>query len=259
MKILLILALATLAYSAKLNNNQPTSNNLDLLRSRNLLDDFRDIKALIPQREIIDLIRRYLKNDEEFKRIILYFGSSDVYNAGRIIAKQPELREFYGWLKKQIRASLDSLNNLSDDSYSEEYGNLLNYKPNQQQQQQQLQSLRGWKGFMEELLAIYPNKKIENLIRDKVAANGVFAEFWRKITALRPVYERILKTDEVIKVIGRLRKLGVDTKQLDQLIREDFGWKAVGLGASSGEEQKLLGNSKYQNYNPSKGQKAPLA
>ncbi|XP_055845245.1 uncharacterized protein LOC129911459 [Episyrphus balteatus] len=216
MKIILILSLmATLAYSAKLQSNRPVYI-LELLRSRTLADDFKDIKALIPQRELTDLIRRYLTKDSEFQKIILYFGSPDVYKAGELIGSQPEIRELYLWLKEQLISG--SLSDLSEESYSQEFGNLLNYNPNKQKK------LRGWKGFMDELLAIYPRKEIRNLIRDKVAANGVFAEFWSKVIALKPVYERILKTEELIKVIGRLNELGVDTKQLDQLIREDFEW-----------------------------------
>jgi len=173
--------------------------------------ELRELKLLFPKKELGYLIRRYLLNDAEFQGVIRTLNSFEAYMAGISFLRQPEVVA----VRAQLRlANLGS----EEDLFSSEELELFNKSP------YWANSVYGWQGFINEFLMIYPEYTFQQIIQTKLQQNTELGKFWRQVQGLRLAFDRFLALPGTQNVIMLLQEHGVDTIQLESLIRTQFGW-----------------------------------
>lgn len=189
----------------------------------NLAQDLMDIYSLIQFKPLNQLLIRYLINDEQFQAFVRILNSNAALTASWRLRAQPEVVQLQQWVQQQLLTSRGKFE-LED---MEMCGTLLNRYPYWSG------TVYGWQGFLNELQMYVPLYAINAQVQAKLQLPGIFAQFWTRLQALQPAYERWLITPAVQNVLNQLQAAGIDTVQLDVLVREQFGWNAVSNGTAS--------------------------
>ncbi|CAD7002818.1 unnamed protein product [Ceratitis capitata] len=185
-----------------------------------LTQDLEELYRLIPAKPINKLVIRYLLNDAEFQAAIRIINSHDAYMVRMRLYAQPEIIQFLSWVRSQLMLSGGGSLEFEE---SEEILSLFRPTP--------YWSVYGWQGFFNEFLAYFPHEMLRAQIDAKVMQGGSLAQFWAKLKALAPVYERVLAFPESKRIVAQLEQNGVNIAQVDQFIRSLFDWYQVGVTA----------------------------
>ncbi|KAH8398746.1 hypothetical protein KR222_002532 [Zaprionus bogoriensis] len=169
----------------------------------------------VPQKQIEQLFRAYALNDEQFQALLRELNSVASYRVRRQLLNQPELRQLVAWVGQQLALAGGSFKIF--DELEPEF-KLFNKYPHWSQ------SVNGIAGFEQELATIYPATLLRNLLETSAQQSPIFAEFWRRVIALKPAYERFAATAPAKAFAERLRALGVNTSGIDSVIRYQLGW-----------------------------------
>ncbi|XP_005190799.1 uncharacterized protein LOC101895396 [Musca domestica] len=180
-----------------------------------LSQDLTEILAMLNPIQIRQLMTRYLLNDAQFQAFVRIINSQDAFMTYMRFRSQPEVLTFLSWVRTQIMLSGGEFQ-LEE---SEEPMTIINPVPFW------ANTVFGWQGFANEFLLYYPDNVIRTHINMKVAQNGIFTQFWHRLNALKPVYERVIALPEAQRVAAALQKNGIDVVQLDNFIRNQFGWQ----------------------------------
>lgn len=178
-----------------------------------LAQDLEELTVLVPTKMIFKMITRYLMNDAEFQAVVRTLNSYDAFMVRMRVRSQPEILMFQNWVRQQLMLSGGSME--LEESMELNIFSMSPYWAN---------SVYGWQGFLNEFMSYYPIDLLRAHINMKITQNGIFAQFWTRVQALKPVYERILAFPETQRLIASLQAAGVDTNQLDQIIRTQFDW-----------------------------------
>ncbi|EDW50286.1 uncharacterized protein LOC6610577 [Drosophila sechellia] len=182
-----------------------------------LSQDLEEIQRLIQSKPLNQLLVRYLINDAQFQAFVRIINSNAAVTARWRLLSQPELVLFLQWTDQQLLASGGSFE-LEEQRLKVSLLNQFPYWSG---------TVFGWQGFLNEVQLYFPLYAIRAHIDAKVLQQGIFAQFWSRLQALRVMYERWLNTVETTQVLAELQKAGIDTVQLDSIIRELLGWNAV--------------------------------
>lgn len=186
-----------------------------------LTQDLEELYRLIPSKPINKLVLRYLLNDAQFQAAIRIINSHDAYMVRMRLYAQPEIIQFQSWVRSQLLLSGGGSLEFEE---SEEILSLFRPTP--------YWSVYGWQGFFNEFLAYFPHEMLRAQIDAKVALGGSLAQFWAKLKALAPVYERVLAFPESKRIIAQLEQNGVNVGQVDQFIRSLLDWYPVVVNAT---------------------------
>jgi len=182
-----------------------------------LSQDLEEIQRLIQSKPLNQLLVRYLINDAQFQAFVRIINSNAAVTARWRLLSQPELILFLQWTDQQLLASGGSFE-LEEQRLKVSLLNQFPYWSG---------TVFGWQGFLNEVQLYFPLYAIRAHIDAKVLQQGIFAQFWSRLQGLRVMYERWLTTVETTQVLAELQKAGIDTVQLDGIIRELLGWNAV--------------------------------
>ncbi|XP_023168114.2 uncharacterized protein LOC111597550 [Drosophila hydei] len=177
--------------------------------------ELRSVLRNVPHKQIEHLVQAYLLNDAEFQAVVREINSLATYRLRLQLLNQPELRQFLQWLSQQLILSGGSLKVFDDLELEIK---VLNKYPHW------AQSVNGIAGFEQEFDYIYPLASIRKLLETSAQQSAVFGQFWQRVVALKPVYERFLATSQATAFASRLRNLGVDVNGLDSFVRYQLGW-----------------------------------
>ncbi|KAH8369671.1 hypothetical protein KR093_000562, partial [Drosophila rubida] len=183
--------------------------------ANNFYLEVRNWVRSVPHKEIQQLVRAYALNDAGFQSVLREINSMPTYRLRQQVLHQPEVRQFILWLSQQLALSGGSLKVFDDLEIEIK---LLNKHP------YWAQSVNGVAGFQQEFVYLYPVKLLRSLLETNAQQSAVSAELWRRLVALKPVYERIVALPQGIAFGNRLRALGVDVAGVDSLIRYQLGW-----------------------------------
>ncbi|XP_016988463.1 uncharacterized protein LOC108051037 [Drosophila rhopaloa] len=199
------------------------SQNGTLVPQSNFALELKGVIRQIPNGQIEKLVQTYLLNDPEFQSLIRAINSIPAYQFYRQLLNQPEVRQLQQWIYQQIILSGGSPKIFE---YLELEIKIFNKYPYWSQ------IVNGVSGFQSELVQIYPVELIRSLLEPSASQTSAqLSELWRRLVALKPVYERILATPAGKAIVTELQRLGVDVGGLDALIRYQFGWSNVTLAA----------------------------
>lgn len=219
MKIILLLLTYMIASTlGVIVFNKPAYNLVETSSRSSLAQDFKEFKKIFPKTQIKYLFWKYLLNDSEFQSIVRILNSPEAYLAKMKVLSQPEIIIFRTWVKAQLHLTESSS---SEDSSEEIY--IFNNSAVSSQ------TTSGWKGFVDEFAAIYPDEVFKNLIELKVSQNGTFTEFYKRLQTLNAVFERALNFPEVRKIIEELKALGVNFEELEKLFDTKFAGQRLFL------------------------------
>ncbi|XP_043647227.1 uncharacterized protein LOC122616043 [Drosophila teissieri] len=182
-----------------------------------LSQDLEEIQRLIQSKPLNQLLARYLINDAQFQAFVRIINSNVAVTARWRLLSQPELIIFLQWTNQQLLASGDSFE-LNEQRLKVSLLNEFPYWSG---------TVFGLQGFLNEAQLYFPLYAIRAHIDAKVLQQGIFAQFWSRLQGLRVMYERWLNSVETTQVLAELQKAGIDTVQLDGIIRELLGWNAV--------------------------------
>ncbi|XP_016994151.3 uncharacterized protein mat [Drosophila takahashii] len=186
--------------------------------------ELRAVIRSVPKDKIEKLIQTYLLNDIEFQGLIRAVNSLPAYRLYRQFINQPEVRQLQQWITQQLILSGGSPKIFE---YLELEIKIFNKYPYWSQ------IVNGIRGFQTEFVQIYPVQLIRTLLEPSASQTSpLLSELWRRLVALRPVYERVLATPPGKVIAAELQRLGVDVGGLDALIRYQFGWSNVTVGNS---------------------------
>lgn len=180
-----------------------------------MAQDLEEIMLMINFMQIRPLMTRYLLNDAQFQAFVRIINSQDAFVTYMRFRSQPEVLQFLSWLNAQILASGGEF----QVEESEQFMTILNPTPFW------ANTVFGWQGFVSEFSLYYPEAMIRAHVTMKLAQNGIFTHFWQRLTALKPVYERVIALPEAQRVAAALQQNGIDVPQLDTFIRNQFGWQ----------------------------------
>ncbi|KAM8709845.1 hypothetical protein ACLKA7_016622 [Drosophila subpalustris] len=192
--------------------------------------EMKNVVRSVPTKQIQNLVRAYTLNDAGFQAVIREINSMPAYRLRLQLYNQPEVRQFINWLSQQLVLSGGSLKVF--DSLELEI-KIFNKYPHW------AQSVNGVAGFEQEFTYIYPLQLLRNLLETSAQQNPTFGQFWARLVALKPVYERLSNTPQASALANRLRNLGVDVNGLDELVRYQLGWSNSTI--SDYEYQDYLG------------------
>ncbi|XP_043649210.1 uncharacterized protein LOC122617424 [Drosophila teissieri] len=195
---------------------RPYAQNGTLAVQNNFALELKAVIRQIPVDIIEKLVQKYLLNDIEFQGLIRAINSLPAYRFYRQLVNQPEVRLLQQWITQQLILSgggpkiFDSL---------ELEIKIFNKYPYWSQ------IVSGIQGFQTEFVQIYPVQLIRSLLEPSATqASPQLSELWRRLVALRPVYDRVLATPPGKVITAELQRLGVDVGGVDALIRYQFGW-----------------------------------
>jgi len=203
---------------------RPYNQNGTLVPQSNFALELRGVIRQIPKDQIEKLIQTYLLNDIEFQGLIRAINSVPAFRLYRQLANQPEVRQLQQWTTQQLILSGGSPKIFD---YLELEVKIFNKYPYWSQ------IVNGIRGFQSEFVQIYPVQLIRSLLEPSASQTSpLLSELWRRLVALRPVYERVLATPPGKVITAELQRLGVDVGGVDALIRYQFGWSNVTVGNS---------------------------
>ncbi|XP_005190798.1 uncharacterized protein LOC101895222 [Musca domestica] len=180
-----------------------------------MAQDLDEIVRMVNFLQIRQLMTRYLLNDAQFQGFVRILNSHDAYVTYMRFRSQPEVMAFIAWVNAQILLSGGEL----QVEESEEFMTIINPTPFW------ANTVSGWQGFVNEFFFYYPADMISMHINMKVGQNGIFTQFWQRLKALKPVYDRVVAMPEAQRVAAALQLNGIDILQLDTFIRNQFGWQ----------------------------------
>ncbi|ALC43497.1 CG13905 [Drosophila busckii] len=205
--------------------------------ANNLYLELKTFLRQVPKKQIQHLARAYLLNDVPFQAVIRELNSLASYRLRQQLLNQPELRSFLQWLSQQLILSGGSLKVF--DTLELEI-KLFNKYPHW------AVSTEGVAGFENEFNFLYPAAALRELLETNAQQSAIFGEFWRRVVALKPAYERFIATPQAVAFSGRLRKLGVNVEAADQLVRYQLGWSNASI--PSYDYNDYLGLNNAENY-----------
>lgn len=188
-----------------------------------LAQDLMDIYNLIQFKPLNQLLIRYLINDGQFQAFIRILNSNAGLTASWRLRSQPELVQFQQWVEQQLLTSHGKFK--PEDM--EMCMTLINRYPYWSG------TVYGWQGFLNELEMYVPLYAIRAHVQAKVHLQGIFSQFWTRLQALQVAYERWLSTPAAQNVLSQLQAAGIDTVQLDTLVRDQFGWNVTNNGTNT--------------------------
>ncbi|KAH8305045.1 hypothetical protein KR059_002739 [Drosophila kikkawai] len=187
--------------------------------------ELRGVIRQVPVGQLEKLVQTYLLNDVQFQGLIRVVNSMPAYRFIRQFGNQPEVRQLQQWITQQLVLSGGSPKIFE---YLELEIKIFNKYPYWSQ------IVNGIQGFQQEFVAIYPVQLIRSLLEpSSTQTSPLLSELWRRLVALRPVYERVIASPPGKTITGELQRLGLDVNGLDALIRYQFGWSNVTWGAPS--------------------------
>lgn len=184
--------------------------------ARNFYLDLKSLLRNIPHKQIEHLVQAYLLNDAEFQAVIREINALTTYRLRLQLLNQPELRQLLQWLSQELILSGGSLKVFDDLDLEIK---VFNKYPHW------AQTVNGIAGFEQEFNYIYPLASIRKLLETNAQQSPVFGEFWRRVVALEPAYDRFWATPQATTFVNRLRTLGVDVNGLDYFVRYQLGWR----------------------------------
>ncbi|XP_017138146.1 uncharacterized protein LOC108152957 [Drosophila miranda] len=182
-----------------------------------LARDLDEITRLIQFKPLNQLLARYLINDAQFQAFVRIINSNAGFTARWRLLSQPELILFLQWVDQQLVASGGAFE-MEEQELSVTLFNRFPYWSG---------TVFGWQGFLNEAQLYFPQYAIRAHIDAKLLQPGIFSQFWSRLQALRVVYERWLALPGTVQVVADLTQAGIDTAQLDGIIRELFGWNVA--------------------------------
>lgn len=188
-----------------------------------LAQDLMDIYSLIQFKPLNQLLIRYLINDAQFQAFVRILNSNAGLTATWRLRSQPEVVQFQQWVQQQLLTSRGKFE-LEDMEMCVTLVNRYPYWSG---------TVYGWQGFLNELEMYVPLYAIRAQVQAKLQLSGIFAQFWTRLQALQVAYERWLTTPAAQNVLNQLQAAGIDTVQLDVLVRDQFGWNAVSNGTAT--------------------------
>ncbi|XP_034481654.1 putative uncharacterized protein DDB_G0277255 isoform X4 [Drosophila innubila] len=177
--------------------------------------DLKSIVRSVPHKQIQNLVRAYTLNDAGFQAVIREINTLAAYRLRLQLFNIPEVRQLLNWLSQQLILSGGSLEVFDDLEIEIK---LFNKYPHW------AQSVNGVAGFEQEFRYVYPLELLRNLLESSAKQNPTFGQFWDRLVALKPVYERFTSLPQATAFVNRLRALGVDVNGLDGIIRYQLGW-----------------------------------
>jgi len=198
---------------------RPYGQNGTLAQQNNFALELKSVIRQIPVDNIEKLVQTYLLNDIEFQGVIRAINSLPAYRFYRQLINQPEVRQLQQWITQQLILSGGGPKIFD---YLELEIKIFNKYPYWSQ------IVNGIQGFQAEFVQIYPVQLIRSLLEPSATQTSPqLSELWRRLVALRPVYERVLATPPGKAITAELQRLGVDVGGVDALIRYQFGWSNV--------------------------------
>ncbi|XP_022221396.2 uncharacterized protein LOC111073405 [Drosophila obscura] len=182
-----------------------------------LARDLDEITRLIQIKPLNQLLVRYLINDAQFQAFVRIINSNAGFTARWRLLSQPELILFLQWVDQQLLASGGAFE-MEEQELAVTLFNRFPYWSG---------TVFGWQGFLNEAQLYLPTYAIRAHIDAKLMQPGIFSQFWSRLQALRVVYERWLALPGTVQVVAELQQAGIDTAQLDGIIRNLFGWNVV--------------------------------
>ncbi|KAH8296813.1 hypothetical protein KR054_011557 [Drosophila jambulina] len=182
-----------------------------------LSQDLDEVQRLVQFKPINQLIVRYLINDAQFQAFVRIINSNGAFTSRWRLRSQPEIILFQQWVDQQLLASGGSFE-MEEQKLKVTLLNQFPYWSG---------TVFGWQGFLNEAQLYFPLHAIRAHIDAKVLQQGIFAQFWTRVQSLQVVYERWLALVETSQVLAELQAAGIDTVQLDGIIRELFGWNVL--------------------------------
>lgn len=195
---------------------QPAGQAVGTAPASNFALELKGVIRQIPIGDIEKLVQAYLLNDPEFQAVIRAVNSLPAYRFIRQLANQPEVRQLQQWLSQQLILSGGSLKIFD---YLELEIKVFNKYPFWSQ------LVNGIQGFETEFAQVYPVELIRSLLEPSATQTSpLLSELWRRLVALRPVYERVLASAQGKAITNELQRLGVNINGVDAIIRYQFGW-----------------------------------
>ncbi|TDG52734.1 hypothetical protein AWZ03_000967 [Drosophila navojoa] len=188
-----------------------------------LAQDLTDVYGQIQLKPMQKLFVRYLLNDGQFQAFVRILNSNAGFTAYWRLLAQPEVLLFRQWVDQQLLASSGKF----ELEPVEVCTSLVNRYPYLSG------TVFGWQGFLNELEMYFPLYAINAQVQLKVQQGGIFAQFYQRLSALKAVYERWLATPITQTVLSQLQAEGIDTDQLDTIVRDLFGWQVTNTTAAT--------------------------
>ncbi|XP_043482077.1 uncharacterized protein LOC122511091 isoform X2 [Leptopilina heterotoma] len=184
-----------------------------------LNEDLKEFLALVPQKQIEDLVMEYLASDADFQEAVEYMMSNDFKKLVLDIENIKDVKMFIKYLHDAGLDVYSLLNQLHD------FLGLDHMVPVELDYIYTLKITGGLPGLIADVKAILPVDKIEELYKRKLETSAEFASLIKKLGS--PEFQKVVDTvwgnPTLQELIKRAQAKGVDVKAILQLITEILG------------------------------------
>ncbi|KAG7187706.1 hypothetical protein KM043_016762 [Ampulex compressa] len=209
--LLAVLAVATPLNAAKIPN----------VGKGELAKELQDFLDLIPVDDVVVVVLEYLAEDEEFQNAVEYLQSVEFQQLARDVEALPEIKELMNYIQKAGVDIYFLVNELNKFIGIEEI------TPPQMALFATLKITGGIRGFVDDVKALLPLDKLEELYNYKLKNSKVFANFIAQLQS--PEFQKIVDTvyanPNFQNLLSKAKAAGIDLALIKDLLYTILGIK----------------------------------
>ncbi|XP_071053646.1 protein G12-like [Onthophagus taurus] len=208
--------------------------------NKNLQHDLEDIVATIPSSEIRAIFQKYAENNAEFQEIVKYLRAPEWSILVDSVANSPKWQAFKIYMDS-VGVDIDIiiqylLDLVASVDASKNFNNV---------------NMRSVREFMDEVLQTLDLPTTVAILNEKLITSPDFKDFLEKIASgeTHAMVEEIRLMDEVQRIIGSLRQMGINVDKVINLTYSLLGWTKKTLSRSYRSEiQSMVTSKRSINY-----------
>ncbi|XP_051166231.1 uncharacterized protein LOC127284686 isoform X2 [Leptopilina boulardi] len=191
-----------------------------------LNDDLQEFLSLVPKKEIEELVMEYLASDADFQETLEYLLSNDFKN---LVLEIEAIKDVKLFIKYLSDAGLDvyTLLNQLHDFLGLDHITPMEFDDSYETLYQVYKITGGLKGLIEDVKAILPLDKIQELYKKKLDTSSEFAALIKKLGSpdFQKIVDLVWTNPKLQELINKAQAKGVDVKAILKLITEILGIK----------------------------------
>ncbi|XP_011698092.1 PREDICTED: uncharacterized protein LOC105456026 [Wasmannia auropunctata] len=195
------------------------------VQDRTLNEELMDFLQLLPIEQIVDIMTKYVEEDEKVQNALQYLFSSDFQSMAREAEALKEYQALITYLKK-AGLDIDVVRTLY------EVIGMKNYVPLKIEtifeSQIGMQKIGdGMKGMIKDIYDIIPFDKIDALYKEKLQTSKVFPDFIKAITSpeMQKIIDDLYANQTFKNFVMTAREHGLEFEEMTKLLTRIFGLK----------------------------------
>lgn len=183
-----------------------------------LADDLQVFVDALPLNKMINIAVEYLSSDTQFQELISFLKSTDFQQLVLEIEAIPEAIELVNYIQQAGVDVYYLLNKLHS---------FIGLPPIKKPIVGTLKITGGIRGFLDDIEALVPVKKIKELYKQKMATSKVFADLFTKLRSpiTQTIADKLFANPHFVAILDRAKSVGIDVNAVKDFLSRFLGLK----------------------------------